>query len=130
MPNLTQEKIKDIIISNHELTEYKLDHVVSNAVLYRFENGKCVITETIPLADVPTKEWNNILNKDALKEKGCDGLLHFQVSHSRVFDEGDTPYMTMVDLNHKEKCMKFYSSDIDLSNLKELLHVGPEEFID
>ena len=42
----------------------------------------------------------------------------------------DTPYMTMIDLNYKEKNMKFYSSDIDLSNLKELFHVGPEEFID
>ena len=130
MPNLTPEKIKDIISSNHDLTEYKMDHIVSNAVLYKFENEKCVVTEIIPLADVPTKEWKHMFNDKSLEKKGSEGFLHFQVSHSRVFDEGDTPYMTMIDLNYKEKSMKFYSSDIDLSNLKELFHVGPEGFID
>lgn len=130
MPNLTQEKIKDIIISNHEITEFKLDHITCHAVLYRFESGKCVITEMIPLADVPTKEWKHMFNEDAIKEKGSEGFLHFQVSHNRVFDEGDTPYITMADLNYKEKIMKFYSSDIDLSNLKELFSVGPEGFRD
>lgn len=100
----------------------------SFAALYRIENDELVILETIPLADIPHDEWKSMFSKEQLQEKSCEGVLYWQVSHNRIFDEGDVPYLSISDLNYKNDLIVMYTSDSDLSNMKEIFTVESNEW--
>ena len=126
--NLSQKQIKDLIFSKHDVTNIKADHMESFAALYRIENDELVIIETIPLTDIPQAEWHLMFSKEQLQEKSCEGLLYWQVSHNRIFDEGDVPYLSISDLNYKNDLVVMYTSNSDLSNMKEIFTVESNEW--
>jgi hypothetical protein len=126
---LTPKQIQDLIFSKHDVTNIKADHMESIAVLYQMsEDGSLIVIETIPLTDVPQEEWKPLFSKERLQEKECEGVLYWQVSHNRIFDEGDVPYLSISDLNYKNDLIVMYTSDSDLSNMKEIFTVESNEW--
>ncbi len=101
----------------------------SVAILYRTaEDGSRIIIETLSLTDVPQEEWKIIFSKERLQAKECEGVLYWQVSNHRVFDEGDVPYLSISDLNYKNDLIVMYTSNSDLSNMKEVFTVESNEW--